>query len=582
MKLLDYNLEEETLDTLLDGLVETACLESVRVYSTNYGNRALEQTHVRGKASGRVSPVPEKTFELVKNTGKALFMNEDSFVHAGQTYKKQDPQNTAEVYLPLKKTLDLKDYCYGLIVFGSAAEADASGFFSDPAFCDLLRRVSCRLSARDDAKRRRGSMLQVAYMLCEIIDGNEPYLISRLFNMAYWAVRIARHMGLGEEEIVKLQVAVLLHDLGKIYIDESILNKRGELSEAECGIVRKRIIYSRDIAARLNELMVIDDLPEIILCYQERMDGKGYPNGLKRDQIPFLSKILGTAKAVSSMLSNMSYRRAKSIPEVVRELRANAGNQFDRKVVNAAIAVLTEEKKDNQVVFSDIGIFANLNITLKHDDSEESRERNKAFASREKGEKAAGGAAAEIADSLNIWGNIRLIDGEYVFMPVKKTADFMQMRFEYLKLYVSINERMYRFVPEIKKIGEDYMVFSELKLVDDTNAFAIRWLLDGYFVSPSRNVYKVFVTMVGGDFVDFYIFTEELGEVLTQGIVRIMFEDGKQATLHGMIIHNERMGDKTYFRLKYAGLKESEKQMIFSQIFKKQIEIRALQNEEED
>ena len=582
MKLLDYNLEEETLDTLLDRLVETACLESVRVYSMNYRNRALEQTHVCGKASGRIFPVPEKTFELVKNTGKALFMNEDSFVHAGQTYKKQDPQNTAEVYLPLKKTLDLKDYCYGLIVFGSAAEADASGFLSDPAFCDLLRRVGCRLFAKDDAARRRGSMLQTAYMLCEIIDGNEPYLISRLFNMAYWAVRIARHMGLGEEEIIKLQVAVLLHDLGKIYIDESILNKRGELSEAECGIVRKRIIYSRDIATRLNELLMIDDLPEIILCYQERMDGKGYPNGLKRDQIPFLSKILGTAKAVSSMLSNMSYRRAKSIPEVVRELRANAGNQFDRKVVNAAIAVLTEDKKDNQVVFSDIGIFANLNITLKHDDSEESRERNKAFASREKGEKAAGGAAAEIADSLNIWGNIRLIDGEYVFMPVKKTADFMQMRFEYLKLYVSINERMYRFVPEIKKIGEDYMVFSELKLVDDTNAFAIRWLLDGYFVSPSRNVYKVFVTMVGGDFVDFYIFTEELGEVLTQGIVRIMFEDGKQATLHGMIIHNERMGDKTYFRLKYAGLKESEKQMIFSQIFKKQIEIRALQNEAED
>jgi len=326
----------------------------------------------------------------------------------------------------------------------------------------------------------------------------------------------------------------------------------------------------------------LKNVPEYAGGHHERMDGKGYPNGLKRDQIPFLSKILGTAKAVSSMLSNMSYRRAKSIPEVVRELRANAGNQFDRKVVNAAIAVLTEDKKDNQVVFSDIGIFANLNITLKHDDSEESRERNRAFASREKGEKAAGGAAPEIADSLNIWGNIRLIDGEYVFMPVKKTADFMQMRFEYLKLYVSINERMYRFVPEIKKIGEDYMVFSELKLVDDTNAFAIRWLLDGYFVSPSRNVYKVFVTMVGGDFVDFYIFTEKLGEVLTQGIVRIMFEDGKQATLHGMIIHNERMGDKTYFRLKYAGLKESEKQMIFSQIFKKQIEIRALQNEAED
>ena len=583
MKLLEYNLEEQALDTLLNRMLETACLKSIRVYTINYRNHALAPKHVCEKADGRTYPVPGRMFELVKNAGRALILNEPSFVHARQTYEKQDPENAAEVYIPLKKTLDTKDYCYGLLVLALDTEVNESEFLKDPELCELLKKANSRLSAEDDAARRRESMMQIAYMLCEIIDGKEPYLISRLFNMAYWGIRIARRMGLDDEEIEKLQVAVLMHDLGKIYIDESILNKRGELSEVEYGIIKKRVIYSHDIAAKLNELFVIDDLPEIILCYQERMDGKGYPNGLKRDQIPLLSKILGMAKAVSSMLSNMSYRRAKSIPEVVRELKANAGSQFDRKVVNATISVLAEEKKESQAVFNDIGIFANLNIGVKHDETDDPREIAKALSSLEKGQKLPEGAeAAEIDESLNIWGNIRLIDGDYIFVPINRTADFTRMRFEHLKLYVNMNERMYRYIPVIKKVGEDRMIFSDLKLVDDSNAFAIRWLLDGFFVSPSRSVYKVFVTMVGGDFVDFYIFTEELDEVLTQGIVRIMFEDEKNATLHGMIIYNERMGDKTHFRLKYAGLKESEKQMIFSQIFKKQIEIRALQAEAEE
>ena len=581
MKLVELNLEEQALDILFEEVLQAAELTSIRVFSVDYMTRALSEKHFYDqKAAGdRSRTVPEKVFELLKEEDKTLILGEDSIEYSGETYSKLDKDNKCEVYIPLRKTLDAKEYYYGLILLAADKELKEQSILDNQGLHETLKRLNCKLSKNDDIARRKESMVQIAYMLCEIIDGKEPYLISRLFNVAYWGTKIARTMGISEEDVEKLQIAVLMHDLGKIYIDEGILNKKGELTEEEYKIIKKRVVLSFDIAKKLNGLFVINDLPDIILSYQERVDGKGYPNGLKGDEIPLLSKILGTAKAISSMLVNTSYKRAMSIPEVIRERRENSNRQFDRKVVDAAIAVLADEKKESQVVFDNIGIFATLNIIIKNAD--EAGEVNKAIESiqNEADEAADANETGEINESMNIWGNVRKTDDEYIFTPIEKTANFKEMVFQYLKLYISVNERMFRYIPEIKEISAHRLVFSELKLVEDTNAFALRWLLDGYFVSPTRNAYKIFVTMIGGDFADFYIFSDELNEVFSQGIIRITFEDGKSSTVPGMIIYSEKIGDKTHFRLKFAGLKESEKQMIFSQIFKKQIEIRTMQNE---
>lgn len=585
MKLAKYSLEEESLDMLMEKALKYADLTSIRIYTWDNKSQALSQRDFYDqKAEGSPEfPPPVNIFELLKKENKMLILTEDSSDYAGATYEKLDGSVKCEVYIALKSPYYTEDNFFGLILLSADEALKEQSIQENKGLSETLKRINCILSIEDEMARRKQGMFEAAYLLCEIINGKEPYLIGRLFNVAYLAVKIARAMRLSENEVEKLQAAVLMHDLGKTYIDESILKKKGGLTDEERETIRRKVVFSYDIAKSLNDLFVMRDLPDIVLHYQERVDGKGYPNGKKGDEIPLLSRILGTAKAISAMLTNTSYKRAKSVPEVIRELKANTNGQFDKKVVQAAIAVLTDEKKENRVAFNSIGLFATLNIIIKSDGlAEDVAKSIEALENDAPDEEEEPDEANILGNSINIWGNIREIGGRYVFIPIEKKVRFDQMCFQYLKLYINVNERMYRYIPVVKKIYADKMVFSELRLVEDTNAFAIRWLLEGYFVSPSRKAYKVFVTMIGGDFVEFYIFSEELDDNFTQGIIRITFEDGKNSTLPGIIVFSEKMGDKTHFRMKFAGLKESEKQTIFSEIFKKQIEIRAMQNKDKD
>lgn len=580
MKLMDIRLEEESLNTILERTLETSGFGSIRVFSVDYLNNKLVEKYFLGKkASGKQTGgyrVPTEIFELLKKMKKTLILDEES--ERNEAYEKNG-SNKCEVYIPLYKELDNKDYYYGLILLTlDSNDQKKLKILSDRSFQELIIKINSKLSKKDDIARRKESMYQITYLLCEIIDGKEPYLISRLFNVAYWGIKIAQHMGVSQEDVEKLQIAVLMHDLGKIYIDEGILKKRGKLTDEEYEIIKKRVVYSHEIAQKLNQLYVIGDLPDIILNCQERIDGKGYPNGKYGDEIPFLSKILGTAKAISSMLTNTSYRRAKTIPEVISELKYNANKQFDAQVVKAAVELLLDEGKEYHDCFSNIGTYATLSIKLKQkdDDLDIPDDILETLLLESMDEENAAGETPKISESINIWGNVRKIDNSYVFTPTTRLNNLKAADIRSCKLYISVDQRIYRYVPEIEEFSADRIVFSSLKIADEAKAFAIRWLLDGYFVSATRNAYNIFVTMVGGDFVDFYIFSDELKEPVTQGVIRIDFEDGRKATLPGMIVFSEKIGDKTHFRLKFTGLKASEKKVIFSEIFKKQVNNKSL------
>ncbi|MFZ5975678.1 MAG: HD-GYP domain-containing protein [Bacillota bacterium] len=585
MKFMDINLEEEPLSALMEKALANTGFHSIRVFTIDYLNHKLTQKHSlqkKGEPAVSYSP-PAKTFEMLKRIKKALILDKD--FEWNEKYEKYDPGNKCEVYIPLHKELDNKDYYYGLILLAlDSNDHRKLKVLEDKGFLELIKKISSKLSIKDDIARRKESMYEITYLLCEIIDGKEPYLISRLFNVAYWGIKIAKHMGVSQEDIEKLQIAVLMHDLGKIYIDESILNKKGKLTKEEYEIIKKRVVYSYEIAQKLNQLYVIGDLPDIILNCQERIDGKGYPEGKYGDEIPFLSKILGAAKAISSMLTNTSYRRAKTIPEVISELKQNANKQFDEQVVNAAVALLLDEGREYQDCLSSIGTYATLSIKLKANkaDMDTPEDILEALMSDETDELSAekdNDNAKAINEDLNIWGTVRKIDDIYVFTPTKKTVHLETARIKSCKLYINIDERIYRYIPEIEEVSGEKIVFSEIRMVDEPDAFAIRWLLDGYFVSTSRNAYNIFVTMVGGDFVDFYIFSDEIKENITQGVIRIDFDDGKKSTLPGMIVFSEKIGDKTYFRLKFTGVETAERRLIYAEIFRKQVKIKSLLRE---
>lgn len=142
--------------------------------------------------------------------------------------------------------------------------------------------------------------------------------------------QMGRAMNLKDQEIQDLKVIGLLHDIGKIAIDEKILNKPSGLSDEEYAEIQKHPEIGYRILSASKEM---DAYLEVILHHHERMDGRGYPNGLKGDQIPLFSRILTVIDSFDAMTCYRPYRKTKTAVEAVNELKRCAGSQFDEKLV---------------------------------------------------------------------------------------------------------------------------------------------------------------------------------------------------------------------------------------------------------
>jgi len=152
---------------------------------------------------------------------------------------------------------------------------------------------------------------------------------------------VTRSLGLSEEEVANVKQAAMLHDLGKIGIPDSILNKQGPLDEEEWRVMQKHPVIGERIVASIEDLA---HLVPIIRAAHERWDGKGYPDGLSGEQIPLASRIVFACDAWHAMISDRPYRKALSSEAMIEELEKNAGQQFDPGVVQALMEILNPHR----------------------------------------------------------------------------------------------------------------------------------------------------------------------------------------------------------------------------------------------
>jgi PAS domain S-box-containing protein len=143
-------------------------------------------------------------------------------------------------------------------------------------------------------------------------------------------VRLARAMGVDDEELVHIRRGALLHDIGKMGIPDSILLKPGDLTEEEWELMRKHPGYAFDMLSSIAFLRRALDIP---YCHHERWDGSGYPRGLKGEQIPLAARIFAVADVWDALRSNRPYREAWPVERVREHLRAIAGRHLDPKIV---------------------------------------------------------------------------------------------------------------------------------------------------------------------------------------------------------------------------------------------------------
>lgn len=158
--------------------------------------------------------------------------------------------------------------------------------------------------------------------------------------LAELSIRVGKMLNLMDKDIGELQLLGMLHDIGKIGIDDKILNKPGKLSQDEWMIMKRHPEIGYRIARASHKLARIADY---ILSHHERWDGAGYPKGLKGDEIPLLSRILSVADAYDAMTEDRVYRKAMSQEDAIEEIRRNAGSQFDPLIANIFIESILQE-----------------------------------------------------------------------------------------------------------------------------------------------------------------------------------------------------------------------------------------------
>jgi len=187
----------------------------------------------------------------------------------------------------------------------------------------------------------RQSLEQSIQTIAATVESRDPYTAGHQRRVAELATAIAREMELPEEQVQGVHFAAVIHDLGKIHVPAEILSKPGRLSKLEFMLIQTHPQTGYDI---LKDIKFPWPIAEIILQHHERLDGSGYPQGLKGDQILFEANILAVADVVEAMSSHRPYRAALGVQQAVDEIRRGRGSVYDPSVVDACLKLFTEKR----------------------------------------------------------------------------------------------------------------------------------------------------------------------------------------------------------------------------------------------
>lgn len=191
---------------------------------------------------------------------------------------------------------------------------------------------------RAAADQNRELFLGSIRMLSAAIDEKDPYTRGHSGRVAGYSGIIGRNLGMNAEDLDRLRIAALLHDVGKIGVDDRVLKKPGQLTDEEFGLMKQHTIKGANIMRPVAQLK--DVLPGIEL-HHERMDGKGYPYGLPGEQIPLMARIIAVADTLDAITTNRPYQSAMDLNFALDRIRSLAVSRFDPEVVSALEAAVT-------------------------------------------------------------------------------------------------------------------------------------------------------------------------------------------------------------------------------------------------
>lgn len=399
-------------------------------------------------------------------------------------------------------------------------------------------------------------------LFSEVLSIKEKFLPFHMTNVANWCLKLSEALEMSKKDSLVLYIAALMHDMGKVYIPDNIINKDTRLTDKEYELMKTHSIRSYEIAkSHLIGLEFFKDIPDIIVAHHERIDGKGYPYGLIREDIPYLSRVLSIADSVDAMSSKRLYRGKKSIEEIIRELKRCSNTKYDSDIVDVMIKVLLESK-DVFDISSVVGtnFISSASIAYYYRDTYNFKTYT-------------GNLVINNND-----GKLILHDTNYL-----NNLDIDQIHKASISFYNFNN--IYEYCIDVVDICENQFIINNFEFKPLDKYFTVLWDVDGIVKFENDISYEVRVVKLGGDTLiletdgsNVIYFTKNIGSIMTLSCRVVIDDHIEDIKIDGRIINYYNFGSKFTFYMEYTNVTDSKRDQIIRILLKKQLYDRKISN----
>ena len=235
------------------------------------------------------------------------------------------------------KRLDIQGYCEKSDKFDQLLLLIESGIKSVEQMNEI-KKINSELS--ETYERLEQAYMESIQTVRYTVEAKDTYTRGHSDRVSEYSVLIGQKLGLSEDDIKRLRIGGLFHDVGKIGVPDSILQKEGKLTDDEYSQIKDHPTIGAHI---LSPASIFQDIIPIVKHHHERYDGKGYPSQLKGEDIPYLARITAVADSFDAMTSRRTYRDSLPIDVVIEEFKNNKGTQFDPEITDVFLDILSNE-----------------------------------------------------------------------------------------------------------------------------------------------------------------------------------------------------------------------------------------------
>jgi putative nucleotidyltransferase with HDIG domain len=330
------------VETVLRGTLDLVPCEAVGICRLDW--LGAREGHLRVALSGEPDIDPERNVTL-------SFQDQGRLTDGTGVFEIDDPERMAAYFgeglkvqegapSGLVAPLHLKEGLAGYIAVVGKANSEFTRADLDH-FNQVAEQLAVALANAQLLEELERMNWGALTALARAIDAKSPWTLGHSERVTAMSVALARFMGLDESQVLNLQRGGLVHDLGKLAVPESILDKNGRLNEEEYDIIKSH----PEAGVRILEpVPAMDDIIPIILYHHEDWDGSGYPAGLAGEAIPFLARLLAVADRFDALTSDRPYRGAWPVPDATAWIREQSGTGLDPDIVQAFLTALEEGK----------------------------------------------------------------------------------------------------------------------------------------------------------------------------------------------------------------------------------------------